>query len=123
MPHKIKVIGVVMSSDECIPDVEIIDGKNDKDGKDEVIATVYGERNAKLFAEAEEAFSILKKFVACVEHENSKCNKCDERDECYECRECYKEAKELINRVENSPELKCDGLTMTDLLEKVVKGK
>ena len=120
MPHKIKVIGVVMSPDECIPDVEIIDGK------DEIIATVYGERNAKLFAEAEEAFSILKKFVACVAHENSKCNKCDERyerDECYECRECYKDAQELINRVENSPELKCDGLTMKDLLEKVVKGK
>ncbi len=101
MPYKISVISVDMSPNECIPNVEIRDSNND------VIATVYGERNAKIFAEAEEAYEILKRLV---EDENPNYD-------------YYKYARELIDRVENSPELTCDGLTMTDLLEKVVKGK
>ena len=60
-----------------------------------------GKKNAYLFAEAEEAYELLKWFVA---GENVNGN-----------------AQELIDRVENSPELTCDGLTMQDILINIVQ--
>ena len=97
--HKLRVIGVDMGSDECIPHVEIV---ND-DGK--VIGVAYGERNARLFAEADDMFDLIKDFA---ENENFDYDS-------------YKYAEKLIERVEDSPELTFDGLTMRELLESVVK--
>ncbi len=93
--NRLRVIGTDIGSNECIPYVEIVNEN------DEVIGTAWGEKNAYLFAEAEEAYELLKRFVA---GENVNGN-----------------AQELIDRVENSPELTCDGLTMQDILINIVQ--
>ena len=97
----LRVIGVDMSSTECVPNVEILD----QDGN--VIGTAYGERNARLFDEASEMFDIIKKFV-------------DNEGFDYDN---YKYAEDVIDRVENSPELTFNGgITMQELLDDVVWG-
>lgn len=95
--NRLRVIGtdIGIGPNECIPYVEIVNEN------DEVIGTAWGEKNAYLFAEAEEAYELLKRFVA---GENVNGN-----------------AQELIDRVENSPELTCDGLTMQDILINIVQ--
>lgn len=94
--NRLRVIGTdIGRPNECIPYVEIVNEN------DEVIGTAWGEKNAYLFAEAEEAYELLKRFVA---GENVNGN-----------------AQELIDRVENSPELTCDGLTMQDILINIVQ--
>ncbi len=93
--NRLRVIGTDIGPNECIPYVEIVNEN------DEVIGTAWGEKNAYLFAEAEEAYELLKRFVA---GENVNGN-----------------AQELIDRVENSPELTCDGLTMQDILINIVQ--
>ncbi|MBR0079629.1 MAG: hypothetical protein IJP69_04565 [Synergistaceae bacterium] len=93
--NRLRVIGTDIGANECIPYVEIVNEN------DEVIGTAWGEKNAYLFAEAEEAYELLKRFVA---GENVNGN-----------------AQELIDRVENSPELTCDGLTMQDILINIVQ--
>lgn len=98
--NRLRVIGTDMGPNECIPYVEIVNEN------DEVIGTAWGEKNAYLFAEAEEAYELLKRFV---ENENL--------DYDY-----YKHAQDLISRVENSPELTCDGLTMQDILINIIQG-
>ena len=97
--NRLRVIGVDMGSDECIPHVEIV---ND-DG--EVIGIAYGERNARLFAEADDMFDLIKDFA-------------ENKDFDYDS---YKYAEKLIERVEDGSELTFDGLTMRELLENVVK--
>ena len=93
--NRLRVIGTDIGPNECIPYVEIVNEN------DEVIGTAWGEKNAYLFAEAEEAYELLKRFVA---GENVNGN-----------------AQELIDRVENSPELTCDGLTMQDILINIIQ--
>ena len=93
--NRLRVIGTDIGPNECIPYVEIVNEN------DEVIGTAWGEKNAYLFAEAEEAYELLKRFVV---GENVAGN-----------------AQELIDRVENSPELTCDGLTMQDILINIVQ--
>ena len=95
--NRLRVIGTDIGPNECIPYVEIVNEN------DEVIGTAWGEKNAYLFAEAEEAYELLKRFVENVD------------DDYYKC------AQELIDRVENSPELTCDGLTMQDILINIVQ--
>lgn len=97
--QKLRVIGVDIGSDECIPHVEILNN----DG--EVIGIAYGERNARLFAEADDMFDLIKDFA-------------ENKDFDYDS---YKYAEKLIERVEDSSELTFDGLTMREFLENVVK--
>ena len=99
MSNLLRVIGAELGPDECNLDVEIVDANG------ETIGTAYGERNARLFAEAEEAFELVKRLV----EKNLDC-------------EDYKRAQKIIDRVENSPELTCEGLTAQELLEDVVWG-
>ena len=99
MSNSLRVLGAVLGPDECILNVEIIDPYG------ETIGTAYGEKNARLFAGAEEAFELVKRLVE---------NNLDPED--------YKCAQKLIDRVENSPALECDGLTAQELLDDVVWG-
>ena len=99
MQNSLRVIGAELGPEECILNVEVVD----KNG--ETIGTAYGERNARLFAEAEEAFELVKRLVeASLDTED------------------YRSAQKMIDRVENSPALTCDGLTARELLEDVVWG-
>ena len=97
--HKIHVIGAEMSSDECKIHSEI------QNESGEVLGTAWGDRASKIFAEAYEMFDLLKEFAT---------GDPDLDD--------YMSAQKLIDRVENSPELTCDGLTMQELLDDVVWG-
>ena len=93
----IQVVGAEMGSDKCELIVEVLD----EDG--ELIGTAYGERNARLFAEAEEMFYLLKKFV----EENLNCKD-------------YLNAQKIINRIEKSQALTCNGLTEEEFFEKIL---
>lgn len=83
--HKLEIIGVDISTDDCIPHVKVGD-----------LGEVWGEFNARLLADAEEMFNLLKLFVAGKEIKN---------------------VNEVIDRIENSPALTSGGLTMAELKE------
>ncbi len=83
--HKLEIIGVDISPEDCVPHVKVGD-----------LGEVWGEFNARLLANAEEMFNLLKLFVA---------------------REEIKNAQEIIDRIENSPALTSGGLTMAELKE------
>ena len=89
-----------MGLDECKIHSEIIDNESG-----EVLGTAWGDRASKIFAEAYEMFYLLKEFVTGEPNADD-----------------YMSAQKLIDRVENSPELKCDGLTERELLDDIVWG-
>ena len=98
MNKVLKIIGVDIGPDECIPNVRVYDAE----GKE--LGDVWGERTARLLSEAEEMLRILKGFVD------------GDRMACMQ-------AHELINRIENSPELLSDGLTMKELHAQLVNAE
>ena len=67
------------------------------DDSDETVAVVVGERTAQLFAAAEEMLAVLRRV--------------DDP-----------EARTLVERIDNAPPLKIAGVSMLDLLERVVRG-
>ena len=67
------------------------------DDSDETVAVVVGERTAQLFAAAEEMLAVLRRV--------------DDP-----------EARTLVERIDNASPLKIAGVSMLDLLERVVRG-
>ncbi len=90
---QLRVIGVEMGPDECIPEVEIF-------LQDTHIGNVMGERNAKIFAEAHKMFDIIKKVLT---------DSLDTDD--------YIDIEKIIARVEDSPALNYNGLTMQEMFD------
>ena len=97
--HKIQVIGAEMGPDECKIHSEI------QNESGEVLGTAWGDRTSKIFVEAYEMFDLLKEFAT---------GDPDPDD--------YMSAQKLINRVENSPALECDGFSERELLDDIVWG-
>lgn len=96
---QLRVTGAEIGPDECIAEVEIFQQNTH-------IARVMGERNAKVFVEAYEMFDILKKVI-------SDSLTADD----------YSDIEKIIARIENSPALDYNGLTMQEMFECVVLGK
>lgn len=87
----LKIIGADISPEAYIPYIEVTDNNGNE------IGTAYGERNARLLQEAETMFNLLKRLVP-----------------------NEPEIQSLIDRVENSPEIKEDGMTMKELHKMIV---
>ena len=93
---ELQVTGIDIGVDECIPRVEISDNSG-------IIGTAYGQRNAYLFSEADTMFMLLKKAFFGLERDD------------------YMAIEMLIDRIENSPELTYEGMTMQDFLNDIIR--
>ena len=97
--QKIRVIGAEIGTEECIPHAEILDEN------EEVIANVWGDRTIKIFAEALEMYDL---FMSAIW---GRLNDAE-----------FERAQAIIERVEGSPKLTYDGISMQQLLDEVVWG-
>ena len=87
----LKIIAADISPEAYVPYIEVTDDNGNE------LGTAYGERNARLLQEAETMYGLLKRLLP---HEL--------------------EVQGIIDRVENSPEIREDGLTMKELHKMIV---